>query len=344
MLEASQNWNLFGYDLSGGLHYFRAGWRDFLWGDDSPVMDAVDEVVGVFGDNEEPEYYRAGRVLERPPEGASVEAQALMLPDRLVLPKTLTLPSLAEGNLETIVGLEVRANSPFPADDTRFGWRIISRTEKDIIVQLVICSCSAVMEYMAQKRDSHDVHAYEVWSQLGGAIVMIAGFGEVPRKERNKVRIIRLGVGLAYCLLATVVAFGLGTAMKALELQAVQKEHRIAQQRAAEAVSLRTELSDAKKRVAVVKEILAENPSHYQELSRLSALLDDKTWLSQIDINGAKIRIDGSSPDAAEVMQKLTDEPAYKSVVAPVGIKRVSTSGIERFVLDITLASVAEAP
>lgn len=344
MLEASQNWNLFGYDLGGGLHYLRAGWRDFLWGDDSPVMDSVDEVVSVFGESDEPEYYRAGRKVAQPADALSVEAQALMLPDRLVLPKKLTLPLLAEGNLETIVSLEVKANSPFPADDTRFGWRIISRNEKDIVVQLVICSCSAVMEFMAQKRNSHDLQAYEVWSLIEGGIVMISGFGEVPRKERNKVRIIRLGVGLAYCLLAVVLAFGIGTGMKALELQAVQQQHRSAQQRAAEAVALRAELSAAKKRVAVVNEILAENPSHYLELARLSRLLDDKTWLSQVDINGAKIRIDGSSPDAAEVMQKLTDEPAYRSVVAPVGIKRVSTSGIERFVLDITLASVAEAP
>jgi general secretion pathway protein L len=340
-LEASQNWNLFGYDVRNSVYFLRAGWRDFLWGSESPVMQSVDEPVRVYAKGDQPQAYHSGRMVSVPDIDA-VEAQAVLLPDSLVLPKTLTLPLQAEGNIETVVAMEVKANSPFPADDTRFGWRIVDRNDQSIVVQLVICSGSVVMEHVAKERDSHDLQAYEIWALAGDEVIQVGGFGEVPRKARNKVRIIRLGLGLAYCLVVLVLAFAVGTGMKYLELQAVREQQAVTQQRAAEAVALRKELSNAKKRVAAINEILAKNPSPYLELARLSRLLDDQTWLTQVDINGSKIRIDGSSPDAAGVMQKLTDEPSYSSVAAPVGIKRVSTTGLERFVLDITLASAGE--
>ena len=85
MLESSQPWSLFGYDLRRGVHYFRAGWRDFLWGDGSPVLDAVDEVVQVRQDDGEVRYFRAGKPVGTPAVPEEVEAEAIVLPEHLVL-------------------------------------------------------------------------------------------------------------------------------------------------------------------------------------------------------------------------------------------------------------------
>ena len=45
MAAEGQAWNLFGFDVRSIGYYFRSGWRDFLWGEASPVLAAVDEVV-----------------------------------------------------------------------------------------------------------------------------------------------------------------------------------------------------------------------------------------------------------------------------------------------------------
>ena len=37
----------------------------------------------------------------------------------------MSLPLAAEGSLEQVLALEVNANSPFAADDTGHGWRIV---------------------------------------------------------------------------------------------------------------------------------------------------------------------------------------------------------------------------
>ena len=45
----------------------------------------------------------------------------------------------------------------------------------------------------------------------------------------------------------------------------------------------------------------------------------------------------GRAMDAASIMQKLTDEPAYGEVTAPQAIVKVGNTGLEQFSLNINL-------
>ena len=47
MQQASQNWDLFGYDVRNIGKYWSAAWKEFLWGYDSPVKEQLDELVTV---------------------------------------------------------------------------------------------------------------------------------------------------------------------------------------------------------------------------------------------------------------------------------------------------------
>ena len=338
MLEISQSWNLFGYDLRRVPHYFRAGWRDFLWGSESPVLGAFDEVVEVHQETGEALYYQAGSPVEAPVASGTVVARAVLLPDRLVLAKTLRVPEAAEADLESVVLLEVSSSSPFPGADTCYGWAIGKRREKDLDVQLVITSRSAVMSFIAALMDCHDVTAYEVWARAEGRMVLLSGFGEAGRQQRNQRRLTRMALILAYCLALVMALFACSAGAKYLELQKVQAIQAQADQRASDAVELRTGLASAKAYIATVNDLLAEYPDPHSELNTLAAILGDDTWITAVDIKGTQIKIEGESRDAAAVMQQLLDDPAYARVVAPVAIKKVS-SGMEHFVLNLTLAA-----
>ena len=342
MLEASQSWNLFGYDLRQGWFVFQAGWRDFLWGANSPVFSVIDETVAVYRDRGGPFYFRAGQAVPPPVSSEQPGSSAVVLPDHLVLHRLLIVPKAAEGSLESVVAMEVKANSPFPDGDTCHGWSVVGAGENGLEVQLVISSSSAVMEFIAKRFDCHDVHTYEVWAQIDHNIVVFSGFGEAARRGRNRKRMVKGALAIAYCLTALVACFTVATGMKYLELQQVKEIYELTQRNAANAVKLRSELSGGKKQIEVANAIIAENLDPRTELTRLSALMNDSTWLSQVDINGVEIRIDGYSLDAAAVMQKLIDEPAYEEVVAPTAIRKESRSGVERFVLDLTLKSQSD--
>lgn len=341
MLEASQPWSLFGYDVRGIVHYFRAGWRDFLWGDSSVVLGVIDEVVSARDASGEVRYFRAGSQVEAPESPDDVIAQAVVLPDELVLSKALRVPVAAESDLDSMIALEVMSSSPFPRDDTCYGWLVAERGVTELLVQLVISSKSAVMAFVASNTGNHDVSSHEVWALVADRMVMVSGFGEAPRLRRNRRRLGRMAAMLAYCLLAIMLLAAFSAGAKYLELQKVRAIQQKVELAAGDAVALRTALTSSKTKIDAINQLLVEYPSPHRELKRLSALLDDDTWLGLAEIQGSAIKIEGQSDDASAVMQQLLRHSAYERVEAPVAIRKVGP-GSEQFVLKISLAGAGE--
>lgn len=342
MLETSQPWSLFGYDVRRIPHYFRAGWREFLWGADSPVLVAFDEVVEVRLEGGEVAYYQAGVPVAEPGVKDAVAARAILLPERLVLARTLRLPLEAEADLGSVVALEIKYNSPFPADDTCYGWVISERRQHDMDVELVITSKSSVMAFIASQESSQDVTAFEVWAQARERVVVLSGFGETGRQQRNLHRLTRMALMLGYCLVVVVALFAIDAGAKYLELERVRAIQSDVEQRSRDAVQLRTRLASAKTNIAAVNDLLVEYPAPYRELRRLAEILGNDTWVSAVEVKGTQIRVEGESRDAAQVMQQLLDNPVYARVEAPIAIKKVS-SDMERFVLNLTLAAEGDS-
>ncbi|MFT4519767.1 MAG: general secretion pathway protein L [Halioglobus sp.] len=336
MLETNQSWNLFGYDLRRGVHYFRAGWNDFLWGDQSPVLGAVDEVVKAHEESGDARYFKSGKPVAGSLQSAKITAEAVVLPDSLVLSKLLRIPTAAEAELEAVVGLEVSSSSPFPANDTCYGSLITGRRAQELEVQLVISSQSAVMAHIAAQHESHDVHAFEVWARVVDRIVLLTGFGEAGRQQRNRRRLGRMAGIAAYCLAVVLALFAFAAGWKYLELQKVQTIHDEVAESATDVLELRTQLATAKTLIATANDLLIKYPSPYVELKRLTALLGDETSLLMAEMEGSKIKIEGESADASAVMQQLLNNPSYARVEAPIAFKKVR-SGMERFVLVLTL-------
>lgn len=335
MASDGQAWNLFGFDVRRIGHYFRSGWRDFLWGEASPVLAAVDEVVRAKMPDGTERFYRAGRPTA---EVGDAVATAVVIPDELALAKTLRIPLAAEAELDAVLALEVRSSSPFDPTDTCSGWTLLGRDDTEARIQLVISSTSAVMAYIGEQFDIHDVGAFEVWADIDGQMVTLAGFGEDSRRQRNRRRMLHAGGLVAYSLVALVAVFGCAAGLKKLELDKVRDMHAEVAARAADAVGTRADLVAARDMISVANSVAAEYPSLHRELQRLARLLDDSTHLSAVEMSGDRLKITGESTDSSSVMQALLDEPAYGVVEAPVASKKVS-SGNERFVFDLVLAA-----
>tara|TARA_R110000823_G_scaffold295738_5_gene415661 strand:+ start:43029 stop:44057 length:1029 start_codon:yes stop_codon:yes gene_type:complete len=341
MLDASQRWNLFGYDLSGIGRYLRAGWVEFFWSDTSPILPVVDEGVLANLEGGNTLYIRGGRPVAPPPDAARL-SEAVVLPARLVLAKRLWLPVAAESDLESVIAMEVNASSPFPAADTCFGWAVLQRDDERIEVQLVISALSAAMTHISDEFNTHDVQAYEVWAQVDDRFIMLRGFGESARLGRNRSRLGRMALILGVCLLLIVAISAVAAGVKYLELQRVVEMQQRVEQSAGDAVALRESVADARSMIDITQELMRRYPSPHAELKRLARLLDDDTWISGVEIRGDAIRLEGQSANASTVMQQLLDNAAYASVQAPVAFRSVRT-GEERFVLDLTLATDAQA-
>jgi len=332
MLETGQNWELFGYDMRQLGRHWKAAWRDLLWADDSPVRERLDGVVQL-RDGEGTSLYQAGK----PTAPAPVEVQAILLPEELVLARRLRLPLAAESYLDSAMALEVNANSPFPAQDAGYGWRLVGRDETHLEIALVIVSISTVMTFLGRQYDAHDPLAQEVWAQVDEEMVVVNGFGEVSRASRYRKRLIRCGLGVAVAALVLLLIFALAAGAKRAELLQVEKIAADIQDQASEASAMRSSLAQANATIDAVNEIVAVLPGPHPELARLTGLLDDDVSISRFSMQGRELRVQGRAADAASVMQKLNADPGYGEVSAPQAIVKLGNTGLEQFSLNISL-------
>ncbi len=347
MLQSGQNWDLFGYDVRQVFRHWRAAWREFLWGYDSPVKARLDEVLRV-STEQGVEYYHAGQRVASPEQalasGSSQVTQsceAVLLPDAMVLSRQLKMPLAVESDLDMAMTLEVAANSPFPANDTGSGWRVISRDNNNITVQLAIVSLSATMAYLGQQYDSHDPKEREVWAGDANTVIVLSGFGEQKRLSRYNKRLIKVASTLGYCAVLLVVLFGAAAGVKYMQLEQLRSSSAEIQALASQAIQNRSDIVKANETIAAVNELMAQRPSPHYELARLSKLLGDDASLLQLSVHGTAMDVRGVADDAAVVVQQLTEEPAYAQVTAPQAITKYFNTGQEQFFLNILLAGAS---
>jgi hypothetical protein len=337
-MQSGQNWDLFGYDVRKLGKYWQAAWREFLWGYDSPLKSRLDEAVKVRAEDGVC-FYQSG---EEVAAVAKVACEAVLLPDSLALAKVLDLPLAVESDLDAVMALEVNANSPFPADDTGSGWKVLGRTQSQLQVQLVIVSLSATMRYLGSQYDSHDAHAQEVWARVGDSVIVLSGFGERTRLQRYNRRLRRVAGMLAYCALMLILVSALAAGTKYLELGWYKEVARDIERSSAGPAERRSTLMLAGDTIAAVQDLALQYPQAHRELARLTRLLGDEAYVVHFAMTGREIRLRGRATDAAAVMQQLTDEPAYAAVTAPQAITRIGDSGLEQFYINIELAGEDE--
>lgn len=325
-----------GYDVRQLGKSWRAVWRDFLWGDESPVRERLDDVVMLTG-GDQTRYFQAGK----PASHTETSLEALQLDDELMLVKTLHLPAAASNELEQVIALEVAASSPFPEGDTLHGWRLLSRDDKHLDVALVMAQRSVVLPWLKTTYSHFETDQQEVWALVDDQPVALQGFGERLRDQRYRSRLNRLALLCVYALFALVLLSGLFALTQSVRLGKVEAIYENAKSQAREASQWRSELAQANEHIFAAQNIALNYPSPHAELSRLTALLNDDVALLQFNQRGNSIRIQGNGKNVAEVMQQLTEHPSYAEVKAPQAITKLGNTGLERFMLDLTVASDA---
>lgn len=335
-LDSAQHWQLFGYDMRHLGRYWMAAWRDLLFSHDSPIRHRLDEVV-TLRSAAGTRSYQAGKACSSVLES---ECTAVLVPDDLVLSKTISIPIQAESELSSLLDLEVRSSSPFAAQDTRWGWSVVTRSDATIEVVLAIVSASAVMTFLGREYDSHDTQAQEVWVELSDVMVVLQGFGEGLRERRYQKRL-QHSAGLFAVIAILLLSMAAVSALyKTAELDRVERLSATTAAAARQASDFRGLLTVANETIGAANDVVANYPNPHIEIARLTALLDDDVYISSLSVDGRQMEMRGRALDAAKVLELLTNEPAYASVAAPGPTVRLS-DGFEQFHLKILIDSEA---
>ncbi|MDA8658837.1 PilN domain-containing protein [Luminiphilus sp.] len=336
-MAGKNQFEVFGVDVRDYGQLWLAAWRDFLFGDDSPIRTALDSKVILKHADGTSACYQAGRQVT----DASASAEAYAISDDLVLSRTLTLPSIAEADLEAALHLEVSACSPFNHDDTASGWRISRGENRHILtVDLVIASRTAVMGFLGKHFNVIDPSAPEVWGSTGAHWVRLNGFGEMARESDYRRRLVRSGALVTVCFALILSLAGLSVIFAERELAGLEALQDETARAAQGAIASRDELAATNVAIGELNKLRKLLPSPQAELFRLTQLLPDSAYVTQLTQEGRSIRLRGRGADAASLQQAMTQEPAFNQVTAPQAISKVGNTGLEQFFLDIKLKAV----
>lgn len=324
-MRGNFNLVLFGFDLTRIPAFFRQGWSEAMqW----PLFMRLlpPEPVRV----KRPD---GGKAIW--PTGANPRAHvanAIILPEELLLRRTLRLPFLASAAQREAIELAFGGASPFPPENTVRGWRAVPR-ETDVEVELVMASRAHVDANLLRTVNERHLGDVEVWaaSATGDAPIILHGYGEGPRQARARRRHLRIAA-LAALALVLFLALAASPVLRmrqdvidlGVRLDAVSRE-------AAPTVADREALIDANTRLQAVSAYARTHPDPQEMFGRLAALLPDSVFLTRLEIRGRTVIIAGLAENAAQIMDLLGAQPGFHDVRAPSAITRDASSGRESF-------------
>ncbi|MGL1832268.1 PilN domain-containing protein [Rhodocyclaceae bacterium SMB388] len=327
-----------------GWAQFRRGWSDALQWPVFAWLNASEPVRVVHADGRIGVHDGAsGATLS----SARVRTTAVLVPDPIVLRAERVLPALDPDDLAAAIALQAAELSPFDEADTVHGWQARMRADGRLDVIIAIASRAHVSAHLAAlaARAADDPRAPglalaseaepEVWAG-GNPSIVLRGFGEPARlarqarHRRTLLAMLMIAASLSIALAATpVLVQSQRLAHARSALQALQSETRAI-------LGERESLVRTNDKLNALARVFEDDVDLPVLLETLTRTLPDQAYLQRLEVSGRQVRIAGFSDNAAQLIDRLGEQPGFVEVRTPSPISR-GRDGRESFSVEFTL-------
>lgn len=263
----------------------------------------------------------------------------LVLPSGGVLRPTVRLPNASERTLRSALKYELEKLSPVPPEQVYFDFNVTRRNRE---------SNSAEVELRIIRRDIVD-EAVRRTHAAGFGVAAIRFEGDARPAGKNSFPVDRsaylrdqwrrrraavLGIAALVLLVAALLAAYLRGAEISSDLaDQVSNEG----MRAARVEQLQRRIERATAQLAFLGE-QKKSPLFVAVLDDVAHTLPDGTWLTEFDLSGSKIRIEGYSRSASELIAIFDRSGRFANTQFAAPVTQGAAPGIERFDLTFELA------
>lgn len=307
-------------------------WREVFWLHSSKLRNLLDEPVNQITLDES---------LQRDSDVISDVANAIVLPEGLVLFKVLKIPVSSMSLVGPLVDEEIIASSPFPMEDTASGYYLAPASQDLVEVIIAITSKADAMQAVHQSALGVDARNIEVWAKYGAANIVLSGFGESFRNGRYQQRLKSLAGWGAIAIIALVLTLCVPVGFFAHQVDNRQTMLDDAQRMAAVSLRARRELGEVNAQLSDLYVLANDTAKPLIALELLSAELDEGTWLNQFEYSDNAVVLDGYSIDAAKVLNQLSDSEHFTDVRPLSAIRAVGNQSVERFRVEVNMADTS---
>lgn len=272
------------------------------------------------------------------------EAVRVRLAGEQGLAKTLTLPIAAEENLREVLAFEMERQTPFPADQVYFDYRVIERRplDKVLTARLVVAPRERVERAVEDLRAvGLPVHAVDLASEP----LDFDACNLLPEELRAPLPRQR-GVGAlaaAAAVLAVIAALS-PLAHGWFAKRQADAEIALLRLQADSALKLRAALDAELGSYSTIAADRDRRPRAVLVLEELTRIFPDTAWVSEFALVGSELEIAGTAGSAAGLVQQIEASKIFKAVDFRTAVARDPTSGQERFQFEIDLAPPGGKP
>ncbi len=283
--------------------------------------------------------------------GASADRKApppeavVVLPAERVLRRRLTLPVAAEDNLRQVLEFQIEQLTPFTLAQVHFGHRVVSRDPVRGLLQVDFCATPRTGADEAFK-------ALAAWGIAVRGLVALPGReGEAPINLLPQAQPPMPSVwrrALWPWLAALVVLL----ALAALALPIViKREASIALLPWLDKARAAAEATDALRRevdgrldaynFAPLKKI--QRPAILTSLEELTRVLPDDTWVTQVDIKGTEMQIQGETGSSSKLVGLFEQSTVFTNASFRSPLTKGASPGTERYFLALEIRPASSA-
>ena len=266
--------------------------------------------------------------------------QALVLPEDILLRRSLVMPSLAQAELQAALALQLQTFSPFPPEDMVWACEVQqSEDGKTQHIHAAISSRKLIAQHLATLPTEATLGDIEVWVPhlQDGHFAVASGFAENQRHRRSAAWR-WVSAGLLVLALALVVGI-VATPSLQLYLRSKQAEaaldalHRKALPVLAERESF-TQVTD---KLTQLGEHFNQSVAPRPVLQLITEALGDDTSLLSVQVQGHKVSLTGQTANASALMKKLDNLPGLRDVRAPAPATKPLGATRESFTIEFSM-------
>ena len=272
----------------------------------------------------------------------SARFEAIVLPQELLLRRSMVMPALQPAELQAALSLEVQALSPFTSEETVWAYEAVPSDAATLKVDLILTARKLVNQHQDTLRPLLTSPAPEAWIPRvdGPGFILLPGFGDA-RRQRQGVLWRWVSALLVLLALALTVAIAV-TPSAQLYLRALQANQAMLAlaQQAGPVIAQRDTLFRLTEQLDNLAKLIGKPVSTLQVLTLITQTLPDDTSLLNLKIQGDKVTLTGQTPNASVLMKQLGSTAGLKDVKAPVPATKPLGASTESFVIEFILDPV----
>lgn len=283
----------------------------------------------------------ADQALELEELGRRSREVVLCLPREKALVRRMTLPQVAEENLREVLGFEMDRQTPFSLDQVYYDCSITARDPRagKLSLDLVVTPRAYLDELLTRLDDiGFRPHQATLCGQRAGQVQPVNLLPETARPRRsNTARYMNLALGVVVlALLLGAIVLPLMNKTQVISLLEARAE--MVTGKAEVTRRLREEVEQLGKDARFLVDKKQGSRLTLEIIDELTRLLPDDTWITQLEIKGQQVQIQGESASAAALIPLIASSDMLANPQFRSPVTRLPRSNTERFNLSAELA------